>query len=714
MSITVGTLVVEMSANVARLQQDMDRAVTTVKGAATQIAQSWEKVTTVFETVLGGASLAEVLTESVKAASQSEQAFNRLGAVIRATGDASGYTREQLDEVAKSLASTTTFNDTDIVNAQANLMKFGRLHGDTFKRALQDTADYAQYSGKSMTEASQLIGRAVADPVNGLKALGAEFGKLSQTQKDTIEKFMDLGRTTDAADVILKKIEGQIGGTAIAMNTGLLGATKAVSNAWDGLLVTLGKTPPVQIATTTALHLIADGLHFITEELDKQTRAIDKNPLYNGGKLQPLPPITGDPLKALQGSGLTINDARNLPPGLRPSILPDDLNGMTIEQGLARRRADEARRKEEAQARAEYQKKLMESARPLADEISNAYAKAEIAQKAAGEETLYGFYHVDPAEIEKLAEDIGKTYTEATLRQAQAGSETLFAFRLEENRRLGILDEQEKRDRLVQILDGMRSEREIEDHDYLERYALLQERYLEDYNLRSLWQAKILQLDREHNKRLIELDKSFQGGANQGLLEVFQTASDSAAQARSLVVDSFKSMEDALVGFVKTGKLDFKSLADTIVTQMIRIRIEQSVTAPLSAALGSSNLFQSALNLFSGTGNTSGGSTAATFNSAMYIGAKAGGGDVSADQPYLVGERGPELFVPSSAGSIVPNGQLGGKTVGIHIENLDMRGASEDAVIRLEKFVRLMNGSIESRAVNAVAQARQRGQAGLR
>jgi len=41
-------------------------------------------------------------------------------------------------------------------------------------------------------------------------------------------------------------------------------------------------------------------------------------------------------------------------------------------------------------------------------------------------------------------------------------------------------------------------------------------------------------------------------------------------------------------------------------------------------------------------------------------GARAGGGSVFGGQAYLVGEQGPELFVPGSGGSIVPNNKLGG------------------------------------------------------
>ena len=44
--------------------------------------------------------------------------------------------------------------------------------------------------------------------------------------------------------------------------------------------------------------------------------------------------------------------------------------------------------------------------------------------------------------------------------------------------------------------------------------------------------------------------------------------------------------------------------------------------------------------------------------SGIDIGARAYGGPVSSSMPYIVGERGPELFVPSSSGRIVPNNMM--------------------------------------------------------
>lgn len=57
------------------------------------------------------------------------------------------------------------------------------------------------------------------------------------------------------------------------------------------------------------------------------------------------------------------------------------------------------------------------------------------------------------------------------------------------------------------------------------------------------------------------------------------------------------------------------------------------------------------------------------------IGARAFGGSVMGRMPYLVGERGPEVFVPNVSGSIVPNDELGGGNArpgspALHIENL--------------------------------------------
>jgi hypothetical protein len=59
-------------------------------------------------------------------------------------------------------------------------------------------------------------------------------------------------------------------------------------------------------------------------------------------------------------------------------------------------------------------------------------------------------------------------------------------------------------------------------------------------------------------------------------------------------------------------------------------------------------------------------SPAAGVASDLYDFFKADGGPVQGSRPYIVGERGPELFVPGVSGAIVPNHALGGGAPVIH------------------------------------------------
>lgn len=75
---------------------------------------------------------------------------------------------------------------------------------------------------------------------------------------------------------------------------------------------------------------------------------------------------------------------------------------------------------------------------------------------------------------------------------------------------------------------------------------------------------------------------------------------------------------------------------------------------------------------------------------------RASGGPVDSNQPYIVGEKGPELFVPKSSGTIVPNGSLGtGSTVvNYNIQAIDVKSFEE----------RIMGSNRAVWAANAYAQ----------
>jgi lambda family phage tail tape measure protein len=170
-------------------------------------------------------------------------------------------------------------------------------------------------------------------------------------------------------------------------------------------------------------------------------------------------------------------------------------------------------------------------------------------------------------------------------------------------------------------------------------------------------------------------------GATAAIENYNAAAQNMAAQAESVVNNAFKGMEDTLVKFVTTGKLSFTSLADSImndITRMVVKSLESQVVSNLFGTGGNgagSNGSGSGSNIFGNIFSMIGGSLGNGFSTFAAnsmpgdsmdnlmsltggfgtIPGLATGGGVDAGSMYMVGEKGPELFVPSASGSIVPN-----------------------------------------------------------
>lgn len=119
------------------------------------------------------------------------------------------------------------------------------------------------------------------------------------------------------------------------------------------------------------------------------------------------------------------------------------------------------------------------------------------------------------------------------------------------------------------------------------------------------------------------------------LREYANSVDNVQASLQNVALSGLKSMEDALVGLVNgtmSAKDAFRSMASSIINDLIRIMIQKSITGPIAGAMDG---------FFSGGG-------------------KAIGGSVQSGKPYMVGERGAEMFVPNQSGSIIPSNRLGG------------------------------------------------------
>ena len=122
-----------------------------------------------------------------------------------------------------------------------------------------------------------------------------------------------------------------------------------------------------------------------------------------------------------------------------------------------------------------------------------------------------------------------------------------------------------------------------------------------------------------------------------------------ARNAGNILASGF---EDAIFSGQKLGEV-IRSLG----MDLMRMVFQQTVTAPLAAGISGAIL--------------------------KGFGARAMGGPVNSGSPYVVGEKGPELFVPHSSGSIVPNGAMGssGSTGGVTVNYNIAAGVSRSELV---------------------------------
>lgn len=170
----------------------------------------------------------------------------------------------------------------------------------------------------------------------------------------------------------------------------------------------------------------------------------------------------------------------------------------------------------------------------------------------------------------------------------------------------------------------------------------------------SLWTEITSKLDEKIGKPTSEFAASLENSVK-APVEV-KDDSTAAIEEIALAARNFgREFEDTFVNALTTGKFAFRDFAASALADLSRIILRLTVIEPIAAGL--KNAF---------TGSASGGGTGAA-TSAVGSGIvgfikglfRAEGGPVNAGKPYIVGERGPELFVPGASGNVVPNNQLG-------------------------------------------------------
>jgi hypothetical protein len=199
-------------------------------------------------------------------------------------------------------------------------------------------------------------------------------------------------------------------------------------------------------------------------------------------------------------------------------------------------------------------------------------------------------------------------------------------------------------------------------------------------------QKRYLELQRAMAPRSLDQDfdelEKFWARQAAGLDKVKEKTGEVNDFAKSLGLTFASAFEDAII---KGGS--FRDVLKGIEQDIARIILRQGVTVPVANAIGA------------GLSGMFGGGGPEQLSGPP----RAFGGPVSSGMPYMVGEHGPEVFVPSMSGSVMPNDSMGGVSI---YQTINVDSRSDQASIAMA-----MSRAKDAAVAEVTARQQRRGDA---
>lgn len=188
------------------------------------------------KTLFAGLGSAVLFKGIIDATAEQESAVRQLEQGLITTGGVVGQSLDELRAKAAELQKITTFGDEEIIRAQSQLVTFTKITGQEFDKTIELAADLSTRFGTDLKSSVIQLGKALNDPVANLSALSRSGIQFTETQKDMIKQLVESNRLVDAQTIILKELETQFGGSAVAARDTFGGALTGLKNVLGDFL----------------------------------------------------------------------------------------------------------------------------------------------------------------------------------------------------------------------------------------------------------------------------------------------------------------------------------------------------------------------------------------------------------------------------------------------------------------------------------------------
>lgn len=216
---------------------------------------------------LSAAGMGTMIIGAIREFDQLELRTRKTEALLKATGNASGLTSDQLDAMARSVALNTLASVEGIKDAQNVLLRFRAVSGDIFTDAISLSQDLAAVVGGDAVSAAQKLGQALENPAKELESLKDAGVSFSDAEKKLVADMVEAGREADAQRLILERLRMSIGGAGAAEASGTLsGSLDTLSQRWQELKLSIVDASAAGTLSRDFLDVMARGLQRVNEE----------------------------------------------------------------------------------------------------------------------------------------------------------------------------------------------------------------------------------------------------------------------------------------------------------------------------------------------------------------------------------------------------------------------------------------------------------------